>query len=70
MINVYLDEHQLALKYLKDTEINIHNILIMAGNFNIRDKDWNLSYLNHSSHSDILMEVADSLKLKLSFSVY
>ena len=70
MINVYLDEHQSALKYLKGTEINIHNILIMAGNFNIRDKDWNLSYLHHSSHSNVLMEVADSLKLKLSFSVY
>ena len=70
MINVYLVEHQSALKYLKDTEINIHNVLIMARNFNIRDKDWNPSYLHYSAHSDVLMEVANSLKLKLSSSVY
>ena len=28
MINVYLDNQQLALKYLKDTEVNINNILL------------------------------------------
>ena len=39
MINIYLDNNQTALKYLKDTEANIHNVLIMAGNFNIRDND-------------------------------
>ena len=27
----------MALKYLKDTEVNIDNILIMTENFNIRD---------------------------------
>ena len=27
----------MALKYLKDTEVNINNILIMTENFNIRD---------------------------------
>jgi len=37
LINVYLDSSQLALKYLKDTETNIHNVIIMAGDFNIRD---------------------------------
>ena len=37
MINVYSDASQTALKYLKDTEANIHNILVMAGNFNIRN---------------------------------
>ena len=36
-MNVYSDSFYLALKYLKDTEVNINNLLIMTGNFNIRD---------------------------------
>ena len=39
MINVYSDNNQFALKYLKDTEANIWNILIIAGDFNIKDSD-------------------------------
>ena len=39
MINIYLDNNHSALKCLKDTEANIHNILIMASNFNIRDNN-------------------------------
>jgi len=39
MINVYSDNNQSALKYLKDTEANIWNILIIAGDFNIKDSD-------------------------------
>ena len=37
LINVCSDSSQLALKYLKDTEVNIDNILIITGNLNIRD---------------------------------
>ena len=37
MINIYFDSSQSALKYLKDTEVNIHNVIIMTGDFNIRD---------------------------------
>ena len=37
LINVYSDSSQSALKYLKNTEANITNILIMTGDFNIRD---------------------------------
>jgi len=36
-MNVYSDSSQMTLKYLKDTEANINNILIMTGDFNIRD---------------------------------
>ena len=39
MINVYSDNHQSALKYLKNTEVKIQNVLIMAGDFNIRNSD-------------------------------
>ena len=37
MINVYSDVNQSALKYLKNTEANVHNVLVIASNFNIRD---------------------------------
>ena len=39
MINIYSNDSQLALKYLKSTKANIHNVLVMTGNFNIRDSD-------------------------------
>ena len=38
ILNVYSDSSHTALKYLKDTEVNIGNILIMMGDFNIRDR--------------------------------
>ena len=37
MLNVYSDSSQSALQYLKDTESSIHNVIIMIGDFNIRD---------------------------------
>jgi len=37
ILNVYSDSSHSALKYLKDTEVNINNVLIMMGDFNIRD---------------------------------
>jgi len=58
----------MALKYLKDTEVNISNVLIMTGDFNIRDNSWNLLFLHHSVHRDTLIEVADYLHLELSRS--
>ena len=36
-MNVYSDSSHLAFKYLKNTEVNINNLLIMTGDFNIRD---------------------------------
>jgi len=35
-MNVYSDASHSALKYLKNTEVNIRNLLIMVGDFNIR----------------------------------
>ena len=37
IMNVYSDLSHTALKYLKDTEINILNLLIIIGDFNIRN---------------------------------
>ena len=39
MINAYSDDHKSALKYLKNTETNLYNTLVMVGDFNIRDKN-------------------------------
>ena len=66
LINVYSDLSQSALKYLKNTEVNFGNTLIMTGDFNIRDSIWNSNFPHHFLHSDILFEVADSLHLELS----
>ena len=66
MINIYSDNDHSALKYLKDTKTNIHNVLIMISDFNIKDSDWNPSYLFYSSHSDSLVEIVNSFDLTLS----
>ena len=56
----------MALKYLKDTEVNTDNILVMTGDFNIRNSLWNTFFLHHSSISDDLIIIADSFNLALS----
>jgi len=65
IINIYSDNQQTALKYLKDTEVNLNNVLIIIGNFNIRDNDWDLLYSHHSLHMDTLWEVANGFGVKL-----
>ena len=37
ILNVYSNSSHTALKYLKNTEVNIGNVLIMTDDFNIRD---------------------------------
>ena len=69
ILNIYLDNQQNALKYLKNTKVNLNNILIMTEDFNIRDSDWNPSYSHYLSYSDILREIADNLNLDLSTSI-
>jgi len=66
IMNVYSDSSHSALKYLKDTEVNILNLLIMTGDFNIRDSIWNPSFPHHSTISDDLIIIADSFNLDLS----
>ena len=50
LINVYSDLSQTALKYLKDTEANIDNILIITENFNIRNSSWDPSFPYHLAY--------------------
>ena len=51
------------LKYLKDTEVIINNILIMMGDFNIHDNFWDSNYPFHSTHSNLLIDIIDSIHL-------
>jgi len=66
MINVYSNLSQSALKYLKDTEVNIPNTIIMTGDFNIRDSIWDPNYLFHLYNSDLLFDIADFFSLSIS----
>ena len=68
LMNVYSDSSYSTLKYLKDTEVNLHNLLIMMGNFNIKDSLWNSFFPHHLSISDDLTILADSLDLSLSIT--
>ena len=36
-MNVYSDSSHSAIKYLKDTEVDICNMLVITGDFNIHD---------------------------------
>ena len=65
ILNIYSDSSHSALKYLKDTEVNLNQVLIMTGDFNIRDSLWDLSFPFHSSISDELIMIADSFDLAL-----
>ena len=66
LINIYSGLSQTALKYLKNTEANISNILIMTENFNIKDSFWDSNFPYHSIHSDLLTDVVDAMNLGLS----
>ena len=68
LINVYSDSSQMALKYLKNTETNISNVIIMTGDFNIRDSLWdsNIPFSFYFIHSNMLFNIADSVSLALS----
>ena len=68
LMNIYSDSSHIALKYLKDTEAYIHNLLIMTGNFNIWDSLWNPLFSHHSSISDDLLIIVNSFNLELPFT--
>ena len=65
LINIYSDDQQSTLKYFKNTKMNLNNILIMIGDFNIRDNKWNPLYPHHLHHTNSLKKIADSFNLEL-----
>ena len=58
LINIYSDDYQSILKYLKDSEANLDNILIMTEDFNIRDNNWNLLHPHYFTYIDTLREIS------------
>ena len=69
IMNIYSDSSHSAIKYLKDTEFNLRNLLIMTGDFNICNSLWDPSYNFHSLISNDLFMIADSFNLNLSVSI-
>ena len=65
-MNIYSDSSHTTLKYLKDTEVNINNIVLMTDDFNIRNSLWDSIFPFHSSFSDDLIIIVDSFNLTLS----
>jgi len=68
LMNVYSDSSYSALKYLKDIEVNIHNLSIITSDFNIHDSHWDPFFPYHSTISDDLIIITDSFNLDLSIS--
>lgn len=68
LVNIYSDLSQMALKYLKDTETSINKVLVIIGDFNIRDSSWDSFFPHHSIHSNLLIDIADSMNLYISKS--
>ena len=65
IMNIYSDLSHTTLKYLKNTEVNISNLLIMTEDFNIRDSAWDLLFPHHSTFSNNLFTIANSFNLEL-----
>ena len=57
------------MKYLKDTEAELNNVIIIMGDFNIRDSNWDLSYPHNLIHADNLLEITDLLNLEQSLPI-
>ena len=68
IMNIYFDTSHSTLKYLKDTKVNMNNLLIMIGDFNIRDQLWDSSFPHYASISDNLLIIADLFNLDLLIS--
>jgi len=66
VINVYSDDNQNALYFLNRNIVDLNNTIVMTGDFNIRDNDWDPNYPHHSVHTEDLLTLAESLGLDLS----
>ena len=53
LINIYLNSSQTALKYFKNTEANINNVLVMTEDFNIRDNRISPNTQNYSAMRNV-----------------
>jgi len=67
LMNIYSDSSHTAIKYLKDMELDLRNLLIMTGDFNIHDSLWDPFFNYYSSISNDFFAIADSFDFSLSF---
>ena len=54
------------LKYFKDTEVNISNVLIITENFSIKNSFEDYNFLYYSIYRDILFDITDFFSFELS----
>jgi len=66
IINIYSDSNQTVLCFLSQNIINLDNTIIMTGNFNIQDSDWDPNFHHHSIYTKDLITIDNSLDLELS----
>jgi len=66
IINVYSDSNQTAIQILRDNIRNIGNMIVITGDFNIRDSDWDPNVHYHLIHIEDLMFIADCLNVELA----
>jgi len=66
IINIYSDSNQSAFHALRNNIANLGKTVLITGNFNIRDSDWDPNYHHYLTHTEDLITIADSLSLELS----
>jgi len=66
IINVYSDSNQTVIQVLCNNTRNIGNTVVMTGDFNIRNSDWDPNVQYHLIHTEDLMSITDSLDLELA----
>jgi len=57
---------QSALKYLKDIEANINNVIIIIGDLNIKNNLWDFNYSCYFIHRILFFDIANLFYLGLS----
>jgi len=65
IINVYSNDNQNALQVLNCNIIDLNDTVVITGNFNIRNNNWDPNYPHHSIYTEDLFTVAESLGLDL-----
>jgi len=66
IINIYSNDNQNALQVLNCNIIDLNDTVVITGNFNIRNNNWDPNYPHHSIYTEDLFTVAESLGLDLS----
>lgn len=66
IINIYSDSNQIALHMLCNNIRDLGKTIVMTGDFNIRDSNWDPNYHHHFIHIEDLITIVNSLGLELS----